>query len=355
MPEPRQPLRDDIKFESVSHLYGQTPSVRDISFTVAAGEVISLLGPSGCGKSTLLRLAAGLEKPEKGTILQGDKVISSPDYALDSAKRGIGLVFQNYALFPHLSVLDNVCYGLHGKRADNLAIAQEVMVDFNISEFANYYPHELSGGQQQRVALARAIAPTPHLVLLDEPFSGLDTRLRDRIRDKLLHVLREKNIAAIMVTHDSEEAMFMSDKIVVLEKGQVAQIGSPLEVYRAPNSSFVATFFGEANQFSATVKEGKVQTVLGPIEAKGFEDGDDVEVVIRNDCLSVFDMPQSEAETVPFKVLETHLLGGATLVHLSDRDDDRGHHFHAKIPGLNYFEIGREVYLSVSENDVYLF
>lgn len=344
-----------LSFKNISHSYADMPSVKDVSFTIQSGEVVSLLGPSGCGKSTMLRLAAGLEKPQKGEIIQNDTVISSPDYALDASLRGVGLVFQNYALFPHLTVLENVCYGLKGKKKDNVALAEEVMADFDILPFAQNYPSELSGGQQQRVALARAVCPAPDLVLLDEPFSGLDTRLRERIRDRLLHVLREKNIAALMVTHDAEEAMFMSDKIVVLERGNIAQIGSPLDVYRAPKSSFVATFFGEANQFSAKVEKGVVNTVLGEIQADGFEDGQTVEVVIRNENLNVFDAPVQDASEVSFTVLETHLLGSSTLIHLSDRDDDRGYHLHARIPGLNYFEIGSKVYLSASPNDIYIF
>ena len=344
-----------LTFDTISHSYQDMPSVSDVSFSLQKGEVVSLLGPSGCGKSTLLRLAAGLEAPQKGKIIQDDITISSPNYALDPAKRGVGLVFQNYALFPHLTVLDNVCYGLSGRRQDQMAIARQVMHDFGIAQFANNYPNELSGGQQQRVALARAVSPAPELVLLDEPFSGLDTRLRERVRDKLLHVLRMKNIAAIMVTHDAEEAMFMSDKIVVLEKGRVAQIGSPLEVYRSPQSSFVATFFGEANQFSGTVKNGKVDTVLGIMDASQFSDGTAVEVVIRNDNLNVFDARQDGTSDVPFTIMETHLLGNSTLVHMSDSKHDKGYHFHAKIPGLNFFEIGTTVYLSALPSDVYIF
>ena len=344
-----------ISFESISHSYSDLPSVRDISFSLQKGEVVSLLGPSGCGKSTLLRLAAGLESPQKGKIIQDDTIISSPQFSLEPDKRGVGLVFQNYALFPHLTVLENVCYGLDGKRRDQQAVAQEVMTDFGIAQFADQYPNELSGGQQQRVALARAVCPAPQLVLLDEPFSGLDTRLRERVRDKLLHVLREKNIAAIMVTHDAEEAMFMSDKIVVLEKGEVAQIGTPLEVYRSPQSSFVATFFGDANQFSSIVKQEKIDTVLGEIAVPNAADGQMVEVVIRNENLTVYDQWQEGASPVPFTIMETHLLGNSTLVHMSDSDDDDGHHFHAKIPGLNFFEVGATVYLSASASDIYIF
>ena len=344
-----------LSFEAISHSYSDMPSVKDVSFSIQEGEVVSLLGPSGCGKSTMLRLAAGLEKPQKGQIIQNDIVISSSDYALDPALRGVGLVFQNYALFPHLTVLENVCYGLTGKKKEALALAKEVMADFDISQFADHYPNELSGGQQQRVALARAVCPAPDLVLLDEPFSGLDTRLRERIRDRLLHVLREKNIAALMVTHDAEEAMFMSDKIVVLDKGQVAQIGSPLEVYRSPQSSFVATFFGEANQFSTAVSQGKINSVLGSIDATQFADGTKVEVVIRNESLLVYDTMQPHCSSTPFTIMETHLLGSSTLVHLSDKEDDTGHHFHAKIPGLNFFEVGSTVYLSAAQSDIFLF
>ena len=344
-----------LSFDVISHSYSDMPSVKDVSFALQSGEVVSLLGPSGCGKSTLLRLAAGLEKPQKGQIIQDDIVISSNKYALEPDKRGVGLVFQNYALFPHLTVRENVCYGLKGKKRDIINRAEVVMADFGIAQLADDYPSELSGGQQQRVALARAVCPEPNIVLLDEPFSGLDTRLRERIRDRLLHILREKNIAAIMVTHDAEEAMFMSDKIVVLEQGQVAQIGTPLEVYRSPQSSFVATFFGEANQFSATVKNAKISTVLGDIAAPSFAEGDKVEVVIRNEHLTVYDQPHENSSPVPFVIMETHLLGSSTLVHLSDRDDDSGHHLHAKIPGLNFFEVGAQVYLSASHNDVFLF
>lgn len=344
-----------LSFENLHHSYNDLPSVKDVSFTVAHGEVVSLLGPSGCGKSTLLRLAAGLESPEKGVIKQDDKVISSAKYTLDASQRGVGLVFQNYALFPHLTVLENVCYGLDHKRKEAQDIAKEVMDDFGILHLGANYPHELSGGQQQRVALARAVSPSPDMVLLDEPFSGLDTRLRERVRDKLLHVLREKQIATVMVTHDAEEAMFMSDKIVVLEKGQVAQIGSPLDVYRSPKSSFVATFFGEANEFSAEVQNQSIATVLGPIPAPDMADGTKVDIIIRNENLKVYDEAQTNTDAYPFRIMETHLLGSTTLVHVVDEGRQSDHHFHAKIPGLNFFEVGAQVYLSVSPSDVYIF
>jgi len=346
----------NMQFENISHSYGQLTSVHDVSFSLKEGEVISLLGPSGCGKSTLLRLAAGLEVPQKGAIIKNNVTISSPAGALSPDKRDIGLVFQNYALFPHLSVTENVCYGIKDSKTVRQARAMEVMDDFGIAHLADKYPHELSGGQQQRVALARAIAPSPQLILLDEPFSGLDTRLRERVRDKLLHLLRDENIAAIMVTHDAEEAMFMSDRIVVLDKGRVAQIGRPLDVYRSPVTSFVATFFGEANQFKSVVKDGHVDTILGHLPVSDMQDGRDVEIVVRNENLNVLAFPDEGKGQVPFTLLELHLLGANTLVHLSGEDKNgKEHHFHAKIPGLNFFEQGSTVYLSADPTQIYIF
>ena len=342
-------------FEDISHHYGVTPSVDDISFAIKQGEVVSLLGPSGCGKSTLLRLAAGLEAPHKGQIRAGNKIISSAGYALPADQRHMGLVFQNYALFPHLTILENVCYGLKMPKKQAQERAHHVMHDVGVDKLANMYPHECSGGQQQRVALARAIAPSPQLLLLDEPFSGLDTRLRERIRDTLLHLLREQNIATLMVTHDAEEAMFMSDRIVVMNQGQIVQIGRPIDVYRSPVNAFVATFFGEANRFDGQVQAGQVQTILGAIDTPQLSDGQAVEVVVRNENLNVYTEPQHQADK-PFSLVELHLLGGSTLIHLAgDGDDGTKHHFHAKIPGINFLQPEMPIYLAADQSQIFIY
>ncbi|MGC6536452.1 MAG: ABC transporter ATP-binding protein [Candidatus Puniceispirillaceae bacterium] len=345
-----------LSFQSISHQYGKLPSVHDVSFTIGQGEVVSLLGPSGCGKSTLLRLAAGLEVPQSGEIHLNDELVSDPRFALPAEKRDIGLVFQNYALFPHLTVLENVEFGVSGQKQQVAERALAVLAEFDVIHLAEKYPHELSGGQQQRVALARAVAPSPKLVLLDEPFSGLDTRLRETIRDKMLHVLRDQNIAALMVTHDAEEAMFMSDKIVVLNKGVIAQTGRPLDVYCSPKTPFVASFFGEANQFSGIVKKGVVRTIIGDVAAPQFADGQAVEIVVRNESLTVYNEPQQGANQTAFTLLEMHLLGSSTIVHIAEAGKEHeSYHLHAKIPGLNYFEIGATVYLSTKPEDVFIF
>ncbi|MGB0584619.1 MAG: ABC transporter ATP-binding protein, partial [Candidatus Puniceispirillaceae bacterium] len=263
-----------LEFEHIRHAYNGSLSVRDVSFKVQPGEVVSLLGPSGCGKTTLLRLAAGLEQPQHGSIsLHGD-VISSSDYIQPPEQRGIGYMFQDYALFPHMTVLQNVVFGLVEKGSAATRRGLDVLGEVGIDDLSDMYPHELSGGQQQRVALARALAPKPAVILLDEPYAGLDSRLRERIRDQMLHVLKASNAAALMVTHDAEEAMFMSDRIVVLRDGHVVQTGRPVNLYCQPSSAFVAEFFGEVNRIEGIVAKDKVITALGEFSApKSLGDG----------------------------------------------------------------------------------
>ena len=212
-----------LEFRDIEHAYNGKPSVKNISLAVNPGEVVTLLGPSGCGKTTLLRLAAGLETPRSGEIWLDGKLVSDAEHVVAPENRGVGYMFQDYALFPHLTVLENVLFGLPSKGSEAMRRGLDVLAEANIEKLADSYPHELSGGQQQRVALARALAPEPSVILLDEPYAGLDSRLRERIRDQMLHVLKSAGTAALMVTHDSEEAMFMSDNIVVLDQGRFAK------------------------------------------------------------------------------------------------------------------------------------
>ena len=340
-----------LEFDQISHRYNGTKSVDNISFTIQAGELVTLLGPSGCGKTTLLRLAAGLETPSSGQVKLHGRVISTPNSVLPPEKRGIGLVFQSYALFPHLTVIDNVMFGLNGRNSATIQTAMDLLSELSLERFADMYPHELSGGQQQRVALARALAPNPALILLDEPFSGLDSRLRERVRDQMLHVLKERKTAALMVTHDAEEAMFMSDRIIVLNDGQTQQQGRPIDLYCRPNSGFVAEFFGEVNRLTGTVKDGQVGTIFGPLAAPHLDEGRDVDIVIRYDGLQISPKPEGAIGYV----VEAHLLGGASLVHLSVPTSTEILHLHARIPGLNSLEIDSEVFLQVDPEQIFLF
>ena len=227
----------ELSINEVYHSYNENPCLKNITFDVSKGEIISLLGPSGSGKTTILRSIAGLEKIISGKILISDKLVSSSNTFVPPEKRKIGFVFQDYALFPHLTVLKNILFGL---KRENTNRAFEVMQLLGIADLKDSYPHQISGGQQQRVALARAIAPSPKIILLDEPFVRLDIRLREKVRDEVLHLLKISGTTAIIVTHEAEEAMFMSDRIVVINDGKLMQVGRPGDLYNRPKSKFVA-------------------------------------------------------------------------------------------------------------------
>lgn len=342
-----------LEFSHITHAYDSTPSVNDVSFSVNAGDVVTLLGPSGCGKTTLLRLAAGLERPLAGEIWLDGKRVSDAALMTPPEKRGVGFMFQDYALFPHLKVIENVVFGLPEKGSLATRRALDVLAEVNIQELADSYPHELSGGQQQRVALARALAPKPSVILLDEPYAGLDSRLRERIRDQMLHVLKATKTAVLMVTHDAEEAMFMSDRIVVLRDGTVTQTGRPVNLYCQPNSAFVAEFFGEVNRVNGIVRNGRIETPLGKFNAPAkMEEGDLASIVIRYEALRI-DLDSSvEANAV---VMEARLLGRASLIHLSVPTGTDELHLHARLPGLNSFSEGARVRISVDADQAFVF
>ena len=342
-----------LTFENISHAYGKYASVKDISFEVNEGEVVSLLGPSGCGKTTLLRLAAGFEAPQHGQIIQNGQVISSKDGVLAPEARQMGLVFQSYALFPHMTIQDNVMFGLHAQGSAEKQRAEMLLSEMDLLEYKNSYPHELSGGQQQRVALARALAPAPKLILLDEPYSGLDSRLRERVRDQMLHALRLSGTAALMVTHDAEEAMFMSDRIIVLRDGQMVQQGRPIDLYCRPNCAFVAEFFGEVNHIPAIGQNGQVTSLFGTFPCEQVEEGQKAVIVLRHEGLHV----GMDTKGVQAFVQEAHLLGRSSLLHLSvpAENGQAELHLHARIPGLNSFAEGAQVYISIDPAQAFVF
>ena len=302
-----------LSLERVSHAYGGCNVFSDLSLTVADGEIVCLLGPSGCGKTTLLRLAAGLEKLQKGKVTLSDGVAADRDKQLPPEMRGVGLMFQDFALFPHLSVSDNVAFGLNtlsaGQRAQRVV---DVLMQVNMFEKRDDYPHQLSGGQQQRVALARALAPNPAVMLLDEPFSGLDQNLRISVREETLGILKESNVATLFVTHDPEEAMFMADRIFVMgPRGVILQEGTPDEIYRSPTHSFVASLFGSGTQFEGVARGGEVETPLGRVPAPNCVDGRRVDVVIRPHGIKLI---KNGDDGVPVDVLSVRPLGRNTFV-----------------------------------------
>ncbi|MCK0198851.1 ABC transporter ATP-binding protein [Ancylobacter sp. 6x-1] len=267
-------LASRLIVEDVRLAYGDVPAVRGVSFTAEPGEIICLLGHSGCGKTTLLRLIAGIERPDSGRILLDERVLAGPEGFVPPERRNIGLVFQDYALFPHLTNLENVAFGLRRMNtADAEVEARRALARVGLERYAGEYPHTLSGGEQQRVALARALAPRPGILLMDEPFSGLDRRLRDSVRTETLNVLREVRATSIIVTHDPEEAMRLGDRIGLMRAGALVQIGTPEELYRHPADLAAARFFCELNEVPGRVKAGMLETPLGRWPATGLAEG----------------------------------------------------------------------------------
>ena len=243
-------MSEALSFDGVSFSYNGERVVDNVSFSIAKGEIICLLGPSGCGKTTCLRLAAGMEKPDEGTISLGGEIVSTPKQIAPPETRHIGFLFQEFALFPHLSVYDNICFGLNGMTPqEQKARALELLKEVGLTGFADKFPNSLSGGEQQRAALARALAPSPRLVLMDEPFSNLDPQLRDRMRDLTLRLLKQVGAAGLVVTHDAADALRMADRIAVQSAGKILQLDKPETVYRQPTQAEVATMFGTVNFF----------------------------------------------------------------------------------------------------------
>ena len=303
-----------LTFEDVSRSFGDTTALDHVSLDVAPGEVLCLLGPSGCGKTTLLRIAAGVERPTGGRVLLDELEVAGPNRFVPPERRGVGLMFQDYALFPHLTILDNVAFGLRSlSRAEAKAEALAALQRVGLAHYASEYPHILSGGEQQRVALARAIAPRPSVVLMDEPFSGLDSRLRESMREETLAILHETHATAIIVTHDAEEAMRMGDRVALLRKGRVVQTGSALDLYRAPKDILAARTFSDLNEIAARVERGSASTPLGRFAADGLADGADAIVCVRQRGVRLLEAGQG----LPGRVRDARFLGDVALVEVA--------------------------------------
>jgi iron(III) transport system ATP-binding protein len=319
------PVTDDyLRIENLWKTYGDFVALRDVSLRIAKGEFICFLGPSGCGKTTLLRAIAGLEPQTRGQISQGGRDISN----LPASQRDYGIVFQSYALFPNLTVARNVAFGLENTRRPKAEITRrvtELLELIGLPDKADRYPAQLSGGQQQRIALARSIAINPGLLLLDEPLSALDAKVRVHLRHEIKELQRKLGVTTIMVTHDQEEALSMADRIVVMNHGVIEQIGTPTDIYRHPASLFVADFIGETNRFASQYQQGAVKlgSVVLNTDVPGLTDGTAVMVAVRPEDIlphSAGHEAASKPNRLPVTISAQEFLGSSWRMHLRSEE-----------------------------------
>lgn len=303
-----------LTFEGVERRFGNVHALRGVTLDIEPGEIVCLLGPSGCGKTTLLRIASGIEKPTAGRILINDWEVAGPERFVLPEQRNVGLMFQDFALFPHLSILENVAFGLKALPAAEAAReARSVLARVGLEHYADAYPHTLSGGEQQRVALARAIVPRPSVMLMDEPFSGLDVQLRESMQEETLALLRETRATCMIVTHHPEEAMRIGDRIAVMRRGKIIQIGKAEELYHNPAELFVARLFSEINEVPCRVTGGALRTPLGTFPVPGLSEGEAAILCLRQRGIRV--LPPGQG--LPGRIVQLRFLGDVGLLEIA--------------------------------------
>jgi iron(III) transport system ATP-binding protein len=333
-----------ILLDGVSKAFGATRAVREVSLEIEHGELMAVLGPSGCGKTTLLRLIAGFEAPDGGSVTVGEETVAGPGTLIPPEKRRVGMVFQDYALFPHLTVEANVAFGLSRRpREEREALTRRTLELVGLQHKTSRYPHELSGGERQRVALARALAPEPEVVLLDEPFSSLDATLRADLRREVELILRDAEATALLVTHDQEEALSLADRLAVMREGRIVQVGAPEEVYGRPASRWAAQFVGEVNVLAGVAREGGVETELGRFDLRAPATGT-VHVAVRPEQLELTARHDGNAE-----VVSREFRGHDVLYRLRH---EGGRTVLVQLPSLELYEVGARVFVRPARSAV---
>ncbi|MDG1519209.1 MAG: ABC transporter ATP-binding protein [Yoonia sp.] len=355
MTVPRLEIRD------IAKSFGGRAVVGGVSLSVMPGQVTCLLGPSGCGKSTTLRIIAGVDTQDSGTIHVDGALMCDTVTRVPPEGRSIGLMFQDFALFPHLSVADNVGFGLRGGATENANRITELLEKVGMTRHLKAYPHELSGGEQQRIALARALAPKPKVMLMDEPFSGLDDRLRDDIRDETLAVLKEEGTGVLLVTHEPQEAMRMADEIALMRNGQIVQRGAPYNIYNAPVDKQAASFFSDINVIRGEVLGALTDTPFGQFLAPGLPNGTALDIVIRPQHLKIdFDRAGRGPNPTPTDgtpargiVQRARFLGNESLVEF--KMDFDGSILKAAVPSVFLPKVGTPLWLMIRRDRCFVF
>jgi iron(III) transport system ATP-binding protein len=310
-----------LNLRNVTLRFGGKPIIDQVSFAANDGEIVCLVGPSGCGKTTTLRILAGLELPDGGTVMLKDRVVYDAETNVPPEKRKVGFLFQDYALFPHLTVKKNINFGIHDK-LNREKIISAMLETVSMGDYAEAMPHMLSGGQQQRIALARALATKPDVMLLDEPFSGLDTSLRLKLRANTYGILKQNGITTIMVTHDPDEAMFMADNIVLMNAGKIEQIGTPFDIYTKPETEFCSEFFGDVCSFDGVVSNNQLETPIGTFTAQGLRNGQKLRLLVRPESLQIQPTQNMDAaDGFLYELTAIHFLGEKKLMTLTPPDN----------------------------------
>lgn len=335
-----------LTLDTITKRFGDVVALRGVSLDIKPGELVCLLGPSGCGKTSLLRIASGVDRPSSGKVLIDDREVAGPTHFLPPEKRNVGLMFQDFALFPHLTVLQNVAFGLKALPKDHaIAEALAILTRVGLETYADAFPDMLSGGQQQRVALARAVAPRPSVLLMDEPFSGLDVQLRDQMQEQTLALLKETRATAVLVTHSPSEAMRMGDRIAVMQAGRMVQVGRGEELYHQPADLFVARLFSAINELQIPVKDGQIDTPFGRFDAPGMADGAEAVLCIRHRAIHLNGAGPEAPLSVAGRVMRARFQGDLAVLEIAVQNLDQT--LRALVPEAEALPPGSDVTVAV--------
>jgi iron(III) transport system ATP-binding protein len=339
-----------LRVENLNWTNSGKKIVSDISLSLFPGEVLCLLGDSGCGKTSLLRLISGLEKEDSGEIFINEEIISSKKFSALPENRPVSMIFQDYALFPHMTVYQNIAYGVSAlQKEQKKSKIDKIIRDLDIQKHLKKYPHELSGGEQQRVALARAIAPEPLILLMDEPFSGLDRSLREYIREETISLLRNSQAAIILVTHDPEEAMLVGDRIALMRNGKINQIGTNDEMIFQPINDYTVSTFSNVNTYQSVIKNKKVETPFGFFEIPDNISGNQAKILIRDQAFQIVNPTENNS----YKVNQIDYTGENSRIELKATNSDT--QVKITVPGKTSVKLDDKIGLSVDERYVHIF